>query len=136
MQNKVKTVLLLAILFGLAGSYYVGKSVYTAIAWDKTEGTVAGFERHVWRCGKGHSECFTLQVNFDVNGRTYIANSSIIHERPRNDVLQSRVPVYYSPDNPDKTLVGGEYNPIGGGVFLLLFSLVLFVVYFFSKGRD
>lgn len=136
MQNKVKTVLMLAILFGLAGGYYVGKSVYTAIVWDKTEGTVAGYERHVWRCGRGHSECYTLQVSFLAAGQPFMTESRVIHDEPRKTIINTRVPVYYSAANPRNARLSGEYGPTDGGVLLLLASLVLFVVYFFSKGKD
>ncbi len=135
MQDKVKMLLILAIFFSTWGTYKVGKAAYIAIAWEKTEGVVVDLPRHTWRCGKGSSECYTINVGFKVNEEFFTVDSDKIYPDPPEQFRNKKVTVYYSADDPWQAALGGTYGSTDGGIIFLLAGSVMFIIWIFAKPK-
>lgn len=135
-QDKVKMALLLAIGFSLFGLYKVGKTAYTAIVWEKTEGFVIDFERHTMTCGRGSSRCFSIIVGFRSGDRHYRANGEKKFSEPPRELEGVPITVYYPASDPHSAILGGRHGPGNTGFIALLVGFVMFIVYWFSRDRS
>lgn len=135
MQDKVKMLLILALVFSIWGSCKIGKATYIAIAWEKTEGTVVDIPRHIWRCGKNQSECYTINVGYYANKEFLTVDSDKIYQEPPNHLLDEKVTVYYSSAKPWKAALGGSYGSLDQGIIMFLISGVMFIIWIFSKPK-
>ena len=134
---NIKIVFIAAIGFVLWGGYRVAESAYIAMTWDKTEGKVSGFERHVMSCGKGVGECYSLVVSYAVNGRTYTTGSVKKYDRSKpSRLLNTAAVVYYSPVNPQDAILGGAYGPLRYGIWLFIIGSVVLLVFWVVKKRQ
>ena len=133
-RDKVKIVLMLAVVFSCMGIYNAGKAAYTAISWTKTMGVISDFQLHNFSCGR-QSKCFTLIVAYKVGDQIYRVNSNEkFSDRPLH--LEGRdAVVYYSPGNPSQATLGGEYGPLDHGLIGLGFGFLMFIVYWFVRPR-
>lgn len=134
MENKFKMFFIGALLFTLWGVYKIGLATYTSIAWINTQGVIVDFDRNTWSCGKGVSECYSLIVGYHANNDYFtITGDKKFRNQPR-ELHGETVSVYYSPDNPQQAVLGGEYGPLRYGIISFLVGLVMLLIsWFFSK---
>ena len=136
MQDKVKMLLILAVVFSIMGIYKVGKSAYVAMAWEKTEGTVVDTPRHTWRCGKGISECYTINVGYYANKHFLTIDSEKTFSDAPRHLLDEKVTVYYSANEPHKAMLGGSYGSKSGGIIALIVGTLMFIIWIFVKPKN
>lgn len=136
MQDKVKMLLILAIVFSVWGTYKTGKAAYVAMAWEKTEGTVVDTPRHTWRCGKGVSECYTINVGYYANNNFITIDSDkTFSDEPRH-LLDKKVTVYYSSTDPYNAALGGEYGSMNGGIIFIFVGIFMFFAWLFMRKEN
>lgn len=134
---NIKVVFVGAICFVLWGGYNIAKASYTAINWEKAEGTVIDFERNTWSCGKNIGKCFALIVgyNTDKGSFTVISDKKFNYTKPTH-LLKDTVVVYYSPTNHADATLGGSYGPMGRGIIVLIVGLVVLFIYWVVSKRN
>jgi hypothetical protein len=137
--TNVKVVFIGAIAFVLWGGYSIAKASYTAIAWNKTEGTIVDLERNVWTCGKGVSECYNLIAGYHARNNYYtvLSDKKFSRNKPSH-LLDTKVVIYYDPLNPAEAVLGGEYGPMSGGIILFIVGLIVLLIfwYFWKKEQS
>lgn len=133
MQDKIKMLLFVAIVLTAMGIYKTGKATYVALAWEKTEGTVVDTPRHTWRCGKGVSECYTINVGFYANNNFITVDSEKTFTNAPGHLLDEKVTVYYSAEDPFNAELGGEYGSKTAGIIFLIVGILLFFAWKFMK---
>lgn len=130
---NLKAIFLLAVGAVLWGGYNVGKASWTALTWEKAEGTIVDFEHNTWSCGKGVSQCYSLIAGYHVGKDYYTAVSD---RRYNNNMPRhpggKQVVIYYSARNPSEAIFGGEYGP-NGGIFALLIGGAILGWFWWSK---
>lgn len=134
-KDKVKIVLLIALVFTGMGIYKTGKAGYTAMSWTKTIGVISDFQRHNFACGR-RSECFSLLVAYRVGDSIYNINSDEKFNDAPTHLGGKDVVVYYAPGNPSQATVAGEYGSMNDGLIGLGVGFLFFVIYWFVKPRD
>ena len=134
MQDKVKLVLLLGILFGGIGIYNLGKAGYTSMIWNKTEGRIVDTALHNFKCGK-RSQCYGLMAGYHVNGDYFMVESDLTFNDKPTHLMGSEVTIYYSPDDPQTATFGGSYGPIKTGTPPLVAGILLLFAYWFMRKR-
>jgi len=136
-KENIKVIFVGAIIAVLLGSYYISKSIYTSIAWTKTEGIVIDFERHSMTCGKSVGECYTLIVGYHVDNKYYTATSKKKFSRNKpTHLLDEKLGLYYSPENPSKAILSGAYGPKNYGVILFLIGTVVLFIFWIVRKRE
>lgn len=135
--TNMKVLFFGAIIMVLWGGYKISKASYTALAWDKVDGTIVDMERSTWSCGKGVSRCFTPIAGYHVrdNYYTLLADKKFNNTEPKH-LVGSKVAVYYSPLNPADAVLGGEYGPMNGGIIIFLLGAVILAVFWFVHRRN
>lgn len=123
-----------AIAFVLWGGYNMGKSLYVAATWEEVQGTVTGFERNTWSCGRSVSVCYELVVTYQADGRMHTALSDEkFDHKPPGQLLNKAITVYYNPVNPASAELA-EYGPGGyGAIVFTMGAVVLFVFWLFRN---
>mgnify|MGYP003629758199 CR=1 FL=1 len=116
---KIKVVSIGAICFFLLGGYNVVKIIYSLVNWANN--VVVDFGRHSMACGKGVNEDYALIVGYHASKKKFN------RDKPAY-LLNKKVEVYYSPDNPFDSIISGKYGPQNYRVILFLIgSIVLFL---------
>ena len=135
--TNIKIIFFAAIIAVLWGGYEIVKSSYTAMTWEKTEGTIVDFERNTWSCGKGVSRCFTPIVGYHVRDNYYttLAIKKFNNNEPKH-LTGNKVVIYYSPLNPAEAVLGGEYGPMNRGILLFIIGSVVLLVFWFLRKRE
>ena len=135
-SSNLKVLFVAAIGFVLWGGYRVADSAYITMTWDRADGKVTGFERHVMSCGKGVGECYSLVVSYQVNGRGYSTGSVKKYDRSKpSRLLNTPAVVYYAPGNPGQAILGGAYGPMRYGIWLLLIGCAILFGFWVAKRR-
>ena len=121
-----------ATLVGLAmmawGVYVGAATAYSALAWDVTAGVVHDFVPYTFQCGR-QSRCFTLNVAYNVDRRTYTVESDKkFTDNPPLHLQGKQVEVLYSPSSPDSARLTGEYGPGYNGLIFVSVGIVLLIV--------
>ena len=129
-------VLFLAIFLTALGSYKVGKAAYITIAWEKTEGTVVDTPRHTWRCGRGVSECYTINVGYYANKNFLTIDSEKTFSDAPRHLLDDKVTVYYSSSDPYNAALGGQYGSMSGGIIFFIFGILMLFAWLFMRKND
>ena len=135
--TNIKVIFIGAIIFVLWGGYKIAMASYTAMTWEKTEGTIVDFERNTWTCGKGVSECYNLIAGYHAGNDYYTVLSDKKYSRHKpSHLLDAKVVIYYSPLNPAEAVLGGEYGPMNGGIILFLIGLGVLLVFWFVRKKE
>ena len=134
--TNIKIIFVMAIVAVCWGAYNMARAAYTAISWEKTEGTVVDFERNVWSCGKGVSECYELVVGYHVRGNYYTVLSTRRYNGSKPSHMSGRrLELYYSPANPREAILAGSYGPMEGGLIIFLFGAAVLAVFWFRREK-
>ncbi|MGK0297169.1 MAG: hypothetical protein ACI9XC_000770 [Gammaproteobacteria bacterium] len=128
-SQNIKALFIGRICALLWGGYDVSRARYYLISWDETEGAVVDFERHVMTCEKGVGECYSILVGNHAGNDYFVTNDNKTFSRDKPiHLLEKKVVVYYSPENPGEAILGGEYGPFRNGatvIFIGVFVLFL-----------
>ncbi|MGB1800752.1 MAG: hypothetical protein ACPHLK_07995 [Gammaproteobacteria bacterium] len=135
MHDKVKMLLILAIVFSAMGIYNVGKAAYVAMTWNKTEGTVVDTPQHTWRCGKGISECYTINVGFYANNNFITIDSEKTFSDAPRHLLDKKVSVYFPTADPHKAVLAGTYGSQSGGFIALFAGALMFAIWLVMRQK-
>lgn len=136
-KNKIGIILLLGTVFVSWGGYKIANASYTALTWEKTEGTIVDFEHHVWSCGKGVGECYSLVAGYHA-GKDYfttVSDKKFNYKKPVN-LLDDKVIIYYSPTNHSIATFGGEYGPMNGGIIMFMIGTGILAVFWFIREKE
>lgn len=136
-QSNIRVIFFGAIIAVIWGGYEILMTSYTAFTWGKTEGTIVDFERSVWSCGKGVSQCFRPIAGYHVrdNYYTVVAKKSFSNHEP-NHLSGEKVVVYYSPLNPSEAYLGGQYGPLNHGIIIFLIGVVVLIIFWFVQKKN
>ncbi len=136
-KENIKVVFFGAIIAVILGGYYISKSIYTSVAWTKSEGIVIDFERHSMTCGKGVGECYSLIVGYpvDKNHYTVTSKSKFSHDKP-DHLLDKKLKLHYSPNNPADAVLSGAYGPKNYGIILFLVGAVVLFIFWVVRKRE
>lgn len=131
---NIRIIFLAAAAAVIWGGYNICKVSYIALAWSRTEGVVVDFNRSVWSCGKGISECYALIAGYHVGDDYYTAISDRRFNNSRPAHLSGeKVVIYYSPSNPAEAVFGGDYGPKNGGITIFLIGAAVLTYFRWSK---
>ncbi|MBM2830352.1 MAG: hypothetical protein HW411_1142 [Gammaproteobacteria bacterium] len=135
--TNIKVIFLAAIVFVLWGGYKIAKVSYTAIVWQKTEGTIVDLERNTWSCGKGVSKCFSPIAGYHANNDyfTVVSEKKFNRDEPKH-LIGNKVVIYYSSANPAEAVLGGEYGPMSGGIIMFLLGTAILIGFWFAKIKE
>ena len=133
-QTNLAVMFIAAICATLWGGYKISKASYTALAWEKTEGTVIDFERKTWTCGKGVSECYDIIVGYHAGENNYTIHSdtSVSRNKP-TQLLNTSITVYYKPTNPSEAVLTGKYGTLGHGITVFILGIVFLIISWFVR---
>ncbi len=136
-QTNIRIVFIAAIVAVLWGGYEIAKATYTAMAWEKVEGTIVDLEHRTWSCGKGVRQCFVPIIGYHVSEEYYtvLAEKKFNRDEPKH-LVGSKVDVYYSSHNPADATLGGEYGPMNHGILIFLIGTVVLIIFWFMRGRS
>ena len=136
-STNVKIIFVAAIGMVLWGGFNFAKATYTSFAWTKADGKVIDFEHNVWSCGKGVGECYSLIIDYAAGNKhfTITSKKKFNYDKPTH-LLNEKVTVYYSPNNPGEAVISGSYGTGQYGAILFLIGLVILFVFWVINKRE
>lgn len=134
---NIKAIFIAALIALVWGGYGIARATYTAISWEKTEGTFVDLEQSTWSCGKGVQRCFMPIAGYHANNDyfTVVSDKKFNRDEPKF-LIGNKVDVYYNPNHPAEAVLGGDYGPMNKGIFMFIFGSVVLLIFWFMRKKE